>query len=205
MMLAVFNTASAIEPETDVVNKTASEKSHRVLVIGMDNNVVSNYFTMDMLADGTGIAEDSVCAAYNDVIKSSLTATARKEKSPFSFVAGGQNAWDDMTRYVRIDGEDDNTVADLSTVSTDKLKTLLDEAGAAYLLVLDAHYMRYQEKPFKTLFHYVNYSLYDAGKNKLAHGSNYFTSINPQNRAQMAKSSRKSAEKIVEMVEKTLD
>lgn len=204
-MSAVFNTLRAVEPETDVANITSSEKSHRVLVIGLDNNIVSNYFTVDMLADGTDIAEDSVSAAYNEVIKNGLATTARKEKSPFSFVAGSQNAWADMARYVRIEGDDENAVADLSTVNADKLRSLLDGAGASYLLVLDAHYMRYQEKPFKTLFHYVNYSLYDAGKKKLAQGSNYFTSINPQNKAQMAKSSRKSTEKIVEMVEKTLD
>lgn len=200
-------TALAAAPETEGNEAARDAKSRRVLVVGMNDNVISNYFTKDMLAEGTGISEDSICAVYNNVIESGLAATARKERKAFDFVApaGMSGGWTAITKLVRIEGEDDKAAADLSMVNADKLRGLLDKAGAAYLLVLDAHYMKYQETPFKTLFHYVNYSLYDADKRKLAQGSNYFTSINPQSKAQMMKSSRKSAEKIVEMVEKALD
>ncbi len=51
----------------------------------------------------------------------------------------------------------------------------------------------------------MNYSLYDADKKKLAHGSNYFTSINPQTEDQMLKSSKKSTAKMLDLVERTLD
>lgn len=210
LLLSAFmvTAATAAVPETEGNEIAANIKArHRVLVVGMNDNVISNYFTKDMLAEGTGISEDSICAVYNNVIESGLVATTRKERSAFDFVAstGMSDGWTAITKLVRIEGEDGKAAADLSTVNVDKLRNLLEEANAAYLLVLDAHYMKYQESPFKTLFHYVNYSLYDAGKRKLAQGSNYFTSINPQSRMQMMKSSRKSAEKIVEMVENTLD
>lgn len=52
--------------------------------------------------------------------------------------------------------------------------------------------------------HYVNYSLYDGNKKKLAQGSNYFTSINPQSEQQMLKTSRKSTAKMLDDVESTL-
>lgn len=208
-LLSVFAVTSmmAAVPETEGNEAAENVKAHRVLVVGMNDNVISNYFTKDMLAEGTGISEDSICVVYNNVIESGLMTTARKERSALDFVAPIEtlNGWTAITKFARIEGEDDKASADLSTVNADKLRSLLEEAGAAYLLVLDAHYMKYQEAPFKTLFHYVNYSLYDAGKRKLAQGSNYFTSINPQSRAQMMKSSRKSTEKIVEMIEKTLD
>lgn len=109
-----------------------------------------------------------------------------------------------VLQQVSLTGNTEKLASDLASVNDEQLKSLLDKAGAAYLLVLDAHYLRYQELPFKTIFHYVNYSLYDANKNRLAQGSNYFTSINPQNENQMLKSSRKSTAKIVDMVEDTL-
>lgn len=208
MLLPVLaGTVKAGNPETKESEAVKNEKSHRVLVVRMDDNIISNYFTKDMLAEGTDISEDSICAIYNKVIENGLAVTANKTKSEYNFITGdgAQNGWVAMTKLARIEGEDDKATADLSTVNTAELRKLMDNAGASYLLVLDAHYMKYQEKPFKTLFHYVNYSLYDADKNKLGHGSNYFTSINPQNTAQMIKSSRKSTEKIVAMVEDTLN
>ena len=50
----------------------------------------------------------------------------------------------------------------------------------------------------------MNYSLYDGNKKKLAQGSNYFTSINPQSEQQMLKASRKSTAKMLNDVESTL-
>lgn len=197
----------AADPETEESNAAKQDRNHKVLVVGMNDNIVSNYFSRDMLAEGTGINEDSVCYVYNKVIENSLSAVAGKTKSPFRFVdsSSEQQTWNNLTRNARLEGEDEKSEADLSTVNKQQLKAMLDKAGAAYLLVLDAHYLKYQETPFKTLFHYVNYSLYDSNKNKLAQGSNHFTSINPQSREQMMKSSRKSSEKIIDMIAKTVD
>lgn len=204
----LFNgSALAADSETEEDNAAKLDCNHKVLVVGMDDNIVSNYFSRDMLVEGTGINEDSVSYVYNKIIENSLAATAKKTKSPFRFVesAGEQETWDTLSKNVRIEGEEDKSTADLSTVDKQQLKKMLDQAGAAYLLVLDAHYLKYQETPFKTLFHYINYSLYDSNKNKLAQGSNYFTSINPQNEAQMMKSSSKSSEKIIDMIAKAVD
>jgi len=207
LMSAFAGMTEAAALETTEGEAAKSAKEHRVLVVSMDDNIVSNYFTNDMLAEGTGISEDSICHIYNKVIENGLSASARKEKSQYDFVtiAGNQNDWNAIAKYARIDKKEENSVADLTTVNIEQLKSLMDKADASYLLVLDAHYMKYQDKPFKTLFHYVNYSLYDTKKNKLGQGSNYFTSINPQNKAQMMKSSRKSTEKMVEIIEKILD
>jgi len=143
-MSAFAGTAAAAVPETKENDAVKNETSRRVLVVGMSDNIVSDYFSRDMLVEGTDISEDSICAVYNKVIENGLSATASKEKSAYAFVTApdAQSGWATLTKHVRLEGEEDKTAADLSAVSGDKLKALMDKAGAAYLLVLDAHYMK---------------------------------------------------------------
>ncbi len=203
-MLCASVLAGTPETEGNAVNEEV--KAHRVLVLSAMDNVTSNYFVTDMLAENTNIKEDSVCYIYNKVIEDNLSAIAKKAKSPYYFVDGNQQAKaGKLLENVRTVGENENKSSDLAFVNAGELKNLLADAGADYLLLLDAHYLKYQEQPFKTIFHYVNYSLYDANKKKLAHGSNYFTSINPQTEDQMLKSSKKSTAKMLDLVEQTLD
>lgn len=204
-MLCASVWAGTPETEGNAVNEEV--KTHRVLVLSAMDNVTSNYFVTDMLAENTNIKEDSVCYIYNKVIEDNLSAIAKKAKSPYNFVVDGnqQAHAAKLLENVRTVGEDENKSSDLAFVNAGELKNLLADAGADYLLLLDAHYLKYQEQPFKTIFHYVNYSLYDANKKKLARGSNYFTSINPQTEDQMLKSSKKSTAKMLDLVEQTLD
>ena len=124
----------------------------------------------------------------------------------FTYVNGNaiQGTYHDILEDIKTTGEGENQSSDLTFVNATQLRGMLDQAGADYLLLLDNHYLKYQEEPFKTIFHYVNYSLYDGNKKKLAQGSNYFTSINPQSEQQMLKASRKSTAKMLNDVESTL-
>lgn len=207
MTMSLCGTTLAGTPELEG-NATSSNsvKPHRILVIGMQNNVKSNYFVTDMLAEDTHIQEDSVCYIYNKVIEDNLAQMAQKTKSPYTFVYGKdvQDNNQELLDDIQTTGEAENQSSDLAFVNSNKLKGMLEQAGADYLLLLDSHYLKYQEEPFKTIFHYVNYSLYDANKKKLGQGSNYFTSINPQTEQQMIKSSKKSTAKMLEDLESKL-
>lgn len=190
--------------EANVTNSAV--KSHRILVLGMQDNVKSNYFATSMLAEDTQINPDSVCYIYNRVIENNLSQLAKKSKAAYTFIDGYalKGMGEEILNDVKTSGEAENQASDLTLVSETRLKRLLDKAGADYLLLLDTHYLKYQEVPFKTIFHYVNYSLYNGEKQKLTQGSNYFTSINPQSEKQMLKSSRKSTAKMLDNVENTL-
>lgn len=207
MTMSLCGTTLAGTPELEG-NATSSNsvKPHRILVIGMLDNVKSNYFVTDMLAENTHIQEDSVCYIYNKVIEDNLAQMAQKTKSPYTFVYGKdvQDNNQELLDDIQTTGEAENQSSDLAFVNSNKLKGMLEQAGADYLLLLDSHYLKYQEEPFKTIFHYVNYSLYDANKKKLGQGSNYFTSINPQTEQQMIKSSKKSTAKMLEDLESKL-
>ena len=162
MTMLVSSNMMAGTPELESNATSNAVKAHRVLVIGAQDNVKSNYFVTDMLAEDTQINPDSVCYIYNKVIEDNLAQLAQKSKANFTYVDGNaiQGTYHDI--------------------------------------------LKYQEEPFKTIFHYVNYSLYDGNKKKLAQGSNYFTSINPQSEQQMLKASRKSTAKMLNDVESTL-
>lgn len=208
MTIAICGNALAGTPELEGNATNAnSVKPHRILVMGIQDNVKSNYFVTDMLAENTHIQEDSVCYIYNKVIEDNLAQMAQKNKFPYTFVYGKdvQDNNQELLDDIQTTGEAENQSSDLAFVSSNKLKGMLEQAGADYLLLLDSHYLKYQEEPFKTIFHYVNYSLYDANKKKLGQGSNYFTSINPQTEQQMIKSSKKSTAKMLEDLESKLN
>lgn len=205
-LLASSHMMAAIPEMEGNATNNSSLKAHRILVIGAEDNVKSNYFVTDMLAEDTQIAPDSVCYIYNKVIEDNLSLLAQKSKASYAFVDAKniQGSCQDILEDIKTTGEGEAQASDLSFVNATQLRGILDQAGADYLLLLDTHYLKYQEVPFKTIFHYVNYSLYDGNKKKLAQGSNYFTSINPQTEQQMLKSSRKSTAKMLDDVENTL-
>lgn len=192
-------------PEMEGNATNNSVKAHRILVMAIQDNVTSNYFVTDMLAENTQMQSDSVCYIYNKVIEDNLAQMAQKSKFPYTFVNENSiQGCNELLEDIKTTGEAEKQSSDLAFVNGKELKGMLDKAGADYLLLLDSHYLKYQEEPFKTIFHYVNYSLYDANKNKLGQGSNYFTSINPQSEQQMLKSSKKSTAKMLEDLESKL-
>ena len=88
---------------------------------------------------------------------------------------------------------------------TEELQKVLDNADADYLLVLNQHYLKWQDQPLRTLFHIVSYTLFDKDKNEVYRGNNFFTCMNLENPDKLRKSSRKSSSKIASTIIKTLD
>ena len=55
---------------------------------------------------------------------------------------------------IKVNGESEDCYSDLSAVPTEELQKVLDNAGADYLLVLNQHYLKWQDQPLRTLFPY---------------------------------------------------
>lgn len=205
LSMCAFTQSMAVEENEE--NTATVPANRRVLVIGLDGNIKSNYYDPEMLSEGTGIVKDSLCSVYNEVIENNLAKAAGKEKSKFHFipVQMGEKDWKELTSNVTIKNDDEHSSSDWSKVNSAELRALMKKTPADYLLVLDTHYLKYQEKPFKTVFHFINYSLYNDKKEKLTQGSSYFTSFAPQSEKEMANSSRKSSQKIVSDIVKTIN
>ena len=106
---------------------------------------------------------------------------------------------------IKVNGESEDCYSDLSAVPTEELQKVLDNADADYLLVLNQHYLKWQDQPLRTLFHIVSYTLFDKDKNEVYRGNNFFTCMNLENPDKLRKSSRKSSSKIASSIIKTLD
>ena len=171
-------------------------KSKSVLIVGLNDNVKSNYFYNKMIAEETGISADSVSAIYNRVIAQNIVEAAQKKHLPMTTLTACGGAGD-VVDDIRLVGESEDRHSDLSLVPETEWRETLDKAGAEYVLVLNQHYLKWNEEQLRTLFHIVCYSVYDADKNEVYRGNTYFSSmylITPQ---EMAKSCKKSTAKIV--------
>lgn len=200
-LLLLSLSASAKENKKEENNHSAAKQ---ILIVGLHDNVKSNYFYNGLIAEETGMQADSIDWAYNRIIAENIAAAA--SKGPVRFVpALGSQIDGRLLNEIQVNGESEESYADLSHVSAGEWQKALDKAGADYLLVLNQHYLKWQEQPLRTLFHIVSYTLFDKEKKEVCRGNNYFTCMNLEQPDKLRKISRKSTSKIASTIVKTLD
>ena len=173
----------------------------QILIVGLHDNVKSNYFYNGMIAEETGMKADSIDQTYNTIIAENIAATVKNGDSKFI----PANATQETGQVLKENKVIVVCYSDLSAVPTDEVLNVLDIADADYLLVLNQHYLKWQDQPLRTLFHIVSYTLFDKDKNEVYRGNNFFTCMNLENPDKLRKSSRKSSSKIASSIIKTLD
>ncbi|CCZ71224.1 uncharacterized protein BN759_00640 [Bacteroides sp. CAG:702] len=198
--MTFITTANAEDSNKE--NKT-KDMQVKVLVVGLDN-VSSNYFPAPMITEETGIPQDSIGDTYNRIITNNIIQ-ANKDKK-YTFVSS-ENLPDvnTLVTEVKVNGENEDTYADLSNVNKEEFSKILNEADADYVLFLNKHYLKWQDTPLRTLFHFVSYSLYDRNQHEVTKGNNYFTCMNLEKGAKLSKASRKSSSKIASEVIKSIN
>lgn len=197
LLLSVISASS-------LARERLEKSAKQVLIVGLPDNVKSNYFYKGLIAEETGMQADSIVHTYNDIIARNIAAACKEADSRFISTEGA-SINEEILNEIKVNGELEAAYADLSSVSTEVLQKELKEAGADYLLVLNQHYLKWQETPFRTLFHIVSYTLFDKEKKEIYRGNNYFTSMDLETAAKMEKSSRKSSSKIASSILKLLD
>lgn len=200
-LLAVISMAATAKE-----NKKEGGDYHakQILILGLHDNVKSNYFYNGMIAEETGMRADSIDQTYNTIIAENIAASAKNGDCKFipansSLVSG------EVLNEILVNGESENSYSDLSAVPSEELRKVLDRADADYLLVLNQHYLKWQDQPLRTLFHIISYSLFDKDKKEIFRGNHFFTCMNLENPDKLRKSSRKSSSKIASSIMKTLD
>lgn len=188
------------------LKKEESRNDHakQILIVGLNDNVKSNYFYKGMIAEETGMIADSIGSTYNEIIAQNIATAATK--SDCRFVSALDGAIDgQVLNEIKVNGESEECYSDLSNVPVGELQKVLDNNGSDYLLVLNQHYLKWQDQPLRTLFHIVSYTLFDKDKNEIYRGNNYFTCMNLEKPDQLRKLSRKTTSKIASTILKTLD
>ena len=176
----------------------------QVLIVGLKDNVRSNYFYKGMIAEETGMQADSVDFIYNHII-AEIIAGNTKNKA-YKFVLANENSIPaDFFEEVKINENEEECASDLSSVPLDEMRKIMNDADADYLLVLNQHYLKWQDQPLRTLFHIVSYSLFDKDKKEIITGNNFFTCMNLEEPNKIRKMSKKSSVKIASNVIKALE
>lgn len=138
----------------------------QILIVGLHDNVKSNYFYNGMIAEETGMKADSIDQTYNTIIAENIAASVKNGDCKF-IPANATQVTGQVLNEIKVNGESEDCYSDLSAVPTEKLQKVLDNADADYLLVLNQHYLKWQDQPLRTLFHIVSYTLFDKDKNEV--------------------------------------
>lgn len=183
--------------------ETSGKAAAQVLIVGLNDNVKSNYFYKEQIAEQTGIQVDSIDQRYNDIISGNIVAAGN---TGCHFLPSNHDiSYDDLISKIIVKGEGEDCNSDLSGLSADELQTALVHAGAEYLLVLNQHYLKWQSQPMRTVYHMVSYTLYDKNKKVMYSGSQYFTSMNLEKPEKVAQLSRKTTSRIASSIARSLD
>lgn len=202
VVLTAASVSASSADEEGVENKT-NRNAVKVLVIALPDNVDSNYFPNSMITEETGIPADSIDYTYNQVIVKNIIA-ANKDKK-YQFITPQKAALiHKLLGEVKLQGEEEEKYADLSQVDDNSYEQLIKDTDSDYILFLNQHYLKWQEKPLRTLFHITSYSLYDKDQKEVTRGNNYFTSMNLESKEKLSKDSRKSSSKITSNIVKRL-
>lgn len=176
----------------------------QVLIVGLKDNVRSNYFYKGMIAEETGMQADSVDFIYNQIIAENIAGNTKNKA--YKFVLANENSIPaDFFEEVKINENEEECASDLSSVPLDEMRKIMNDADADYLLVLNQHYLKWQDQPLRTLFHIVSYSLFDKDKKEIITGNNFFTCMNLEEPNKIRKMSKKSSVKIASNVIKALE
>lgn len=200
-LLLLSFSASAKENKKEENNHSAAKQ---ILIVGLHDNVKSNYFYNGLIAEETGMQADSIDWAYNRIIAENIAAATSKGSVRFVPALGSQIDGR-LLNEIQVNGESEESYADLSHVPAGEWQKALDKAGADYMLVLNQHYLKWQDQPLRTLFHIVSYTLFDKEKKEVCRGNNYFTCMNLEQPDKLRKISRKSTSKIASAIVKTLN
>lgn len=147
---------------------------------------------------------DSVDFIYNQIIAENIAGNTKNKA--YKFVLANEDSIPaDFFEEVKINENEEECASDLSSVPLDEMRKIMNDADADYLLVLNQHYLKWQDQPLRTLFHIVSYSLFDKDKKEIITGNNFFTCMNLEEPNKIRKMSKKSSVKIASNVIKALE
>mgnify|MGYP000821926202 FL=1 len=114
LALCVTGPVSASSVDDEGADK-ANNSLVKVLVIGLHDNVESNYFPGSMITEETGIPTDSIDYTYNQIIAKNIIASNKNKK--YQFVTPEKAAAiSSLLDKIRLEGEEEEKYADLSQV-----------------------------------------------------------------------------------------
>ena len=183
---------------------TSGKEVAQILIMGVRDNVKSNFYDEDLIAQETGIKVDSIDTRFNSIVANNIAGASPNSSCKFITALDGTLP-SEVSKKIEVEGDGENSISHLNNLSTTAFQKTLEDAKANYLLVLNQHYLKRQEKPMRTIFHIVSYTLYDQNKKQVLSGHQYFTSMKLESSDKIKQISKKSASKIASSIAKVLN
>lgn len=203
-MCLIFSMQVQAKDNKDAKESKDSEKqTSHILIVGLDENVKSNYYYNGMIAEETGIEADYIDQEFNRIISENI-AISNKDKNCRFTSADPEQINGQLLQSIKVNGESEECYSDISSVSSDEWQNTFEKMNADYMLILNQHYLKWQEVPLRTLFHIVSYTVFDKDKKEICRGNQYFTCMHLENSEKQRKISLKSTSKIASNVIKSL-
>ncbi len=187
-------------------NKLLPEKKEEVqiLIVGLNDNVKSNYYYDERIAEETGMRVDSIVHHFNQIIAQNIAEAPSKNSCKF-VTTTDQKSMAAIAEKIELKGEGENCSSSLANIPAADYHQALNQTNSNYLLVINQHYLKRQEQPMRTVFHIVSYTLYDKDQKEVFSGNQFYTAMKLESADKMKQISRKSTAKIAASVAKSLN
>ena len=87
----------------------------QILIVGLHDNVKSNYFYNGMIAEETGMKADSIDQTYNTIIAENIAASVKNGDCKF-IPANATQVTGQVLNEIKVNGESEDCYSDLSAV-----------------------------------------------------------------------------------------
>ena len=173
LLFFVFSLSLAAKPLKNIGHDVVNA-SNNCLFVGFGKKYDSNYYLKSMISNEIGMEVNQLDSLLSNLFLSTFLAD---ENTQQNYVCPNNDPeFEKMIEKIRYLGEKEKIYPDLSQVNTEVYQSILQHYNLNYMIVFSQYYMKRQENPFPTLFHIVNYTLYNQSKEEIFKGQEFSNS-----------------------------
>lgn len=201
IVLTVFSVNSfAADKSKDAAAKEEVKSKNSVLFVGVQpQNLLSNCFSPAQMAENFSVAQTEVESCLNREIYTAFREAAVKANLDIA-TPDAQTA-EGLSDRLEYEYKGDEMNCNLANLDNEEYRTVLHKFGAGYLLVVDQYYVKQEGYPYNNYSHILNYSVYDASRNKVFSDRYQFATLDMGSREQIFKQVKKAAGKFIRTIE----
>jgi len=175
-LLIIFATNAQGNTRKSANREKAGETSQiTILVIGFGNNITSNYFPLVDAAEKLEIPY----AEYDSVLNQKLSNEFQEldfRKVRFA-TASSYYEVGKLRNMLFYPGEMGNAAHIICQTHNQELIEVIRNYEADYMVVYGQYQLKWQEEPFNTLFHILDYTVFDSNLQEIYRGQEHFNTF----------------------------
>ena len=125
---------------------------YNTVILPLNDNVKSNYFGKATIEEESGIPAQEIDSIYNNIIINMIS----NQFSSNIIRTDNSSLIDSLVNEIEITGEDENVFSNLNKISIERYKSFMSSYNADYVIIINRHYLKWQDTPLRTLFHIID-------------------------------------------------